>query len=307
MAAIEDIKDVVIIGGGSAGMSAALWCADLGIAAVIVEALPILGGQLGWIHNQVRNYPGRIFANGSEMRKAFEESIEDVECERRLSQTAVKVEAGTVFLSGDQKIEAKAVVIATGVRRRSLDVPGEEELFGNGILESGMKQRTSVAGKRVAVIGGGDAALENALLLSDLAERVYIIHRRESFRGRGEFIERARRHPKIEMRMNSMAERFAGETHLEEIHIQHGGSVEKIRIDHAIVRIGVQPNSEIAESLAAKDEQGYLIVDAQCRTSATGVWAIGDVANPVSPTIATAVGTGATCAKSIERFIRENE
>lgn len=300
-------KDVVIVGGGPAGMSAAIWCAELGLETVLVERFPQLGGQLHWIHNPVGNYLGGDFENGTDVCSAFERSLSRFDFYRETAKNVISVNSSIILDDGGGRIDAKAIVIATGVRRRTLGVPGEMEFSGKGILESGAKQRETVTGGRVAVIGGGDAALENALILAECAESVILIHRRDFFSGREEFLEAVENHPKIDLRKNAVVESFEGGDNLEAIRISSDKQVETIAVDYAIVRIGVEPNSELVGSSVAKDERGYIIVDAQSRTTAKDIWAIGDVANPVSPTIATAVGTGATCAKSIAKFLRENE
>ena len=148
-------------------------------------------------------------------------------------------------LSNGQTLEPRAAIIATGVRRRRLGVPGEKEFAGRGILESGALDKASVAGKRVAIIGGGDAALENASILSEFAEKVYLIHRRSAFSARPEFIESASRHPNIEFIFDSVITDLKGDKTLSSIELRAGSSPRTIETDAALIRIGVQPNSEI--------------------------------------------------------------
>jgi len=157
--------DVLIIGGGPAGLSALLWCQDLNMSALLVESGDELGGQLLKIYNPITNYPGRFARDGREMAEHFLASLGDLTGRVRLNSKVVSFDAGNILatLESGEVLKARAAIIATGVRRRKLGIPGEDDFVGRGILESGAKDRESVKGKRVAIIGGGDAALENAL------------------------------------------------------------------------------------------------------------------------------------------------
>ena len=295
-------KDVAIIGAGPAGLSALLWCADLGLDAVIVEQRSEPGGQLLAIHNPITNYLGLKAQDGREMRDLFVKHTDDL-LTSQLIYTAVDsidVQKKEVHLSDGRVIRSAAIVIAAGVRRRSLGIEGETEFQGKGILESGAKEKESVKGKRVVVIGGGDAALENALILGDVADQVTVIHRRDSFRARQEFVDAAESRPNISFLFNAKPSKIAGSNAVEYVEIENeDGRVVRIIADAVLIRIGVEPNSELVRSSLKVDAAGYIVVDSQCQTSASGVFAIGDIAEPGSPTISTAVGMGATAAKTI--------
>ena len=298
--------DVVIIGGGPAGISAAVWCADLGLSSVVLERESEPYGQLHWIHNPIKNYLGVRVRNGAELIERFEKSVrswklrietgavvESVDCKRR-----------AVALAGGREIAARSLFIATGVRRRRLGVPGEERFVGKGVLTSGAGERESVKGKRVVVVGGGDAAAENALLLADFAAQVYLIHRRDRLSARPEFRQAVESRMNIETIFESEVIELTGSHRLEHVEIKGpDGSITRLPADHFIARIGVDPNSELVASQLHLDTQGYIVVDAESRTSTEAVYAIGDVANPTSPTIPTATGTGATAAKSLFRLL----
>lgn len=298
--------DVVIVGGGPAGMAAALWSDELGLASCLLEKGNSLGGQLSWIHNPIRNYPGAEFRDGAECLKGFEASISDRRFEFFPNVSTFSVVSATrEVMTSAGSFSGKAIVIASGVRRRELSVPGEAEFRGSGILESGSRDRRSVDGLDVAVVGGGDAALENALLLAEFANKVYIVHRRDRFSAREEFVAAVAAIPKIECLLETNVERFGGENELEFVDvIGTGGSSCRLSISNAVIRIGVVPNSELLVNAAELDDRSYVKVDSLGRTSAEGVYAIGDVANPVAPTIASAVGTAATAIKSIAESTR---
>src|SRR3954467_8381273 len=170
-------RDVMIIGGGPAGLSAFLWCHDLGMTSILIEKQSEVGGQLLSIHNPITNYLGRTATNGREMLGHFLSQIEDLQTRAILNTSVVEFDPNKIVatLSNGQTLEARAAILATGVRRRRLGVPGENEFVGRGILESGARDKNSVTGKHVAIIGGGDAALENAMILSGYAEKVFVI------------------------------------------------------------------------------------------------------------------------------------
>src|SRR5688500_7960664 len=153
--------DVVIIGGGPAGMSAALWCDDLGLSSCLIERNEVLGGQLHWISHAINNYLGNRFDNGADCLKHFLESLQgrSFECLTGSEVATVDLSSMQIRLSSGRVIGGKTILVATGIRRRSHGVPGEGEFYNKGILDSGSKHRREVNGRRVAVIGGGDAAL----------------------------------------------------------------------------------------------------------------------------------------------------
>jgi thioredoxin reductase (NADPH) len=295
--------DVVIIGGGPAGVSAAVWCADLGLSAVVLEREREPFGQLRWIHNPIANYLGVRAQNGAELIERFEETarlwgvridtgavVESVDCKRRVVTLA----------GGRGEIAGRALFLATGIRRRTLGVPGEDRFVGKGILRSGAGERENVKGKRVVVVGGGDAAAENALLLAEFARRVHLVHRRDRLAARPEFYRAVESSPNIETIFESEIVELVGGERLEKVDIKGpDGSVTRLPVDHFIARIGVAPNSEIVAGQLDLDPAGYILVDAESRTSVHAIYGLGDVANPTSPTISTATGTAATAAKSV--------
>lgn len=302
--------DVVIVGGGPGGMAAALWCDELGLTSCLIDGASNFGGQLHWIHNPITNYLGGKFDNGTAVLRAFSASLSD----RRFTQmldlrmTAIDRTSMTVSLDDGRDISAKAIVIATGIRRRMLGVPGETEFNARGILGSGSRDKSEASGKTVAVIGGGDAALENALILAEYAEKVYLVHRRAEFSARKEFVRAVKHHDRIETIRNARVKEFGGSSQLEFVDLElNGGGSQRISIDNAVVRIGVQPNSEILNGIADLDSAGYVVVDHETRTSVSNIYAIGDVAHPVSPTISTATGSAASAIKSISAFVRKTE
>jgi len=304
---IPDKPDVLIIGGGPAGLSAFKWCGELGLSAILVEGKREFGGQLLSINNPITNYLGRTTANGREMLGHFLSQIEGLENGAILNASVVEFDPQGIAatLSNGQTLEARAAIIATGVRRRRLRVPGETEFAGHGILESGARDKTSVAGKRVAIIGGGDAALENASILSEFAAKVYVIHRRSEFSARPEFVESASRHPNIEFIFDSVITELKGGKALSAIEVRTGLSARTIEIDAALIRIGVQPNSEIFSGTFNLSSSGYVEVDEMGTTNIANVFAAGDIVFQISPTLQSSTGAAATAVKAIFNLIHQ--
>ena len=305
---MKRLSDVIIIGGGPAGLSAALWCRDLGLDAILFERSDDLGGQLLWIHGRIENYLGLTVANGRELRDQFVEhlSAREIVPIKTSPVTSIDVVRKMVTLENGEKYAAGAVVIATGVRRRSLSVPGEQEFLGKGILSSGAASKKDVGGQKIVIVGGGDAAIENSVILSEFAEKVTVVHRRSEFRARPALLDAAEKIANIEFILDTEVAAVLGDDKVTSVEItsvrDRGGRT--IPADSVLIRIGVQPNTEILNGQLELDADGYVRVGSSGASSVPAIFAVGDVANPVSPTISTAVGGGATAAKSVSALIK---
>lgn len=302
--------DVLIIGGGPAGLSAALWCSDLGLRAVILEKEPVFGGQLLRTYNRIGNYIGIEDATGVEIRDRFLKQVEKGTVERRVGSVVSRVDlAGkSVELDDGTHLTGKAIIIATGVRRRKLGIAGEQKFEGRGILDSGVRNRENVAGKVVLIVGGGDAALENATILGETAKHVTVVHRRGRFTARPDFIEAASRMPNVSFMLNTVVQSIAGNDKIEgsELKSTQTSDITQLEIDAMLIRIGVVANTELFQSQLALGPNGYIKIDANCRANIDGIYATGDVACPLAPTISSAVGMGATAVKNIELAVKGN-
>lgn len=302
----QNASDVLIVGGGPGGLAAFRWCRELGLSVMLLEAKPELGGQLLSIYGRVENYLGRKADSGRELCQQFLSEINGLELRGRINSRVKQIDISTLTATTDdgRQYVGKAIVIATGVRRRRLGVPGEVEFAGRGVLNSGVRDRNAVVGKHVAVIGGGDAALENAIILSAVADEVTVIHRRERLAARSEFVSRAHATSNIRFLLNASVSAISGDDSVRSLTIDEDSRAQhQLAVDAVLIRIGVQPNTELLDGRLETDETGYLIVDGKCRTSDPSVYAVGDVACPTSPTISTAVGMGATAVKSICSWI----
>ncbi|MGI9036106.1 MAG: NAD(P)/FAD-dependent oxidoreductase [Pyrinomonadaceae bacterium] len=298
--------DVVIIGGGAAGMSAALWCDELGLKTLLLEARDKLGGQLWRVFNPIKNHLGADAQNGRGLQKTFLKQIEPRKFTTHLKSEVVKIDAKTkrVFLKNGEKIKWRFLIIATGTRRRMLGAQGEKKFQNRGILESGARDAKAVKNKRAAIVGGGDAALENALILAETASQVTVIHRRKKFTARPEFLSKARSNKKIKFLPETIVTKFIGDEKdekLERLELKNlkTRKIFSLPFEAVLPRIGVEPNTKIFRGKIDLDGQGYIKINSNCETSERDIFAIGDAANPVSPTISSAIGMGATAAKAI--------
>jgi thioredoxin reductase (NADPH) len=304
------MHDVVIIGAGPAGISAALWCDELGLDTLVLEQQEEIGGQLLSVYNPIENYPGLRAHNGRELLARFSEPIgqADFDLWTNVEIESVNLKAKRISLQSGEELQSIGIIIATGVRRRQLGIPGEEEFVGHGIIESATRDRELFAGKDVCVIGGGDAAAENALLLAEVCPTVTIVHRGKSLKARREFVERLDANHCITVFTESVVTCVLGNEELEAVEILRKDALKpfQMAVRGVLVRAGFKPNSELFRGELQLDEKGYIVVTGQQDTSVANVFAVGDVSNPLAPTISGATGAGATAAKVIAaRFIRK--
>lgn len=295
--------DVIIAGGGPAGLSALLWCADLGLNAILLEKETEFGGQLLLTHNAILNYLGAEAENGRELRDVFLRQIEKTKMKRLTGTEIVEADLDqkTLTLADGTKYSSRAIIIATGVRRRKLNVPGEAEFSGRGILESGKLAAADMLGKTVVIVGGGDAALENALILNETANKIFVVLRRNKFTARKEFVEKARESNKIEFYFDTQITKIIGKEHVEAVQLKHLtlGNLSLIDTDAVLIRIGVEPNTELLSGKISLDDYGYVVINENGATSMKGVYAVGDAVNCIAPTISSAVGQASSAVKAI--------
>ena len=297
------MHDVVIIGAGPAGLSTAFWCDELGLDTLVLEEAEDVGGQLHRVYNPINNYLGLKAPNGEELLEHFAADVDSAEFDlwTQTSISSVDLKAKRISLASGEELQSIAIVIATGVRPRELGVPGEKEFIGNGIIESGARDRDLFAGEDVCVVGGGDAAVENALLLAHVCPTVTLVHRGKKLRARNEFKEQLQSMHCITVFTESVLTRIMGNERVEAVEIKRKQALKpfQLAVRGVLIRIGVEPNTELFKDQLETDERGYLVVNSQQETNVPMVFAVGDVSNPVAPTINSATGAGATAAKVI--------
>lgn len=297
------MHDVIIIGAGPAGLAAALWCDELGLDTLVLEQHSEVGGQLLSVYNRIENHLGARARDGREMRDLFMEQVRDAEFDlwTDVEIETIDLKSKRLALRSGEELHSISLIIATGVRRRRLGLPGEIALLGRGVMESATRERDGFAGKDVCVVGGGDAAAENALLLAEVCPTVTLVHRGKNLRARPEFIERLRGEHCITVFKEATLRRIIGESEVEGVEIMRDGALKSFQmaVQGLIVRIGVEPNTELFREQLHVDERGYVVTTGEQETSVGNVFAVGDVSNPLAPTISGAVGAGATAAKVI--------
>jgi thioredoxin reductase (NADPH) len=303
------MHDVIIIGAGPAGLSTAFWCDELGLDTLVLEQAEEIGGQLHRVYNPIENYLGLKTRNGKELLELFTADVEDAEFDlwKQTSITSVDLKAKRVSLASGEELLSIAIVIATGVRPRQLGVPGEKEFVGKGMIESAARDRQLFAGKDVCVVGGGDAAVENALLLAEVCPTVTLVHRGKKLRARHEFKEKLQAVHCITVFTESVLTRIIGEDDVVAVEIQRKQGLKpfQMAVRGVLIRIGVEPNTELFKGQLETDEQGFLVVNSRQESNVPMVFGVGDVANPLAPTISGAAGAGATAAKIIASRINE--
>ena len=299
--------DMIIIGSGPAGLSAAIYAQRACLDTIVIEKNGISGGQVlnTW---EVDNYPGFPGVSGFELSRQFREHA------NKLGTHFVQDEVISVELSGEIKqivceektYEARCVILASGAHHRLLRVPGEELLRGAGVSYCATCDGAFFRGRTVAVVGGGDAALEDALFLARMCEKVYLIHRRSTLRGAKRLQERLRALENIEIVWNSTVDSIEGENQVEALCLTNQNTKEKSRlmVDGVFIAVGIAPESELYEGQLKLDEQGYIKADEDGITNLPGVFAAGDVRTKPLRQILTASADGANCVLSAERYLQ---
>jgi thioredoxin reductase (NADPH) len=297
------MHDAVIIGAGPAGLAAALWCDQLGLDTLVLEQGETVGGQLHSIYGPIDNYLGVRAPNGASLLAQFTYQIDNGDFDLWTNVEIAKVDLASkrVSLSNGEELQTISIIIATGVRRRQLGIQGERELSGKGIIESATRDRDLMAGKDVCVIGGGDAAVENALLLADVCPTVTLVHRGKKLGARREFVERLQTNHCVTVFTESVVSRIIGNKEVEAVEIRRKDAIKpfQMAVRGVLVRIGVEPNTDFFRGQLQLEEKGYIVVTSQQETTVPNVFAIGDVSNPLAPTLSGATGAGATAAKVI--------
>lgn len=297
------MHDVLIIGAGPAGLAAAFWCDQLGLDVLMLEQESEIGGQLHSIYGPIENYPGLRAQDGREFLEGFAAGAAEAGFDLWTNVAIEKVDltAKTVTMKSGEDLSAITIVIATGVRRRQLGIPGEVEFAGKGIIESGARDKDLYAGKDVCIIGGGDAAVENALLLSEACATVTLVNRSKKLRARREFTEQLASNHCVTVFNEAIATRILGSSAVEAVEIERKQAIKpfQMAVKGVLIRIGVEPNSDMFRDQLGMDDRGYIVVTSQQETTVPNVFAIGDISNPLAPTISGAAGNGATVAKVI--------
>lgn len=305
---MSQIYDMIIIGSGPAGLAAAVYGQRAKLDLIVIEKQMISGGQI--INTlEVDNYPGLPGIGGFELGQKFREHAEklgtafvtDEVKEVRINEDGTRTVVGA---EGDYT--AKTVVIASGAEHSLLGVPGEKELTGSGVSYCATCDGNFYRNKVTAVVGGGDVALGDALYLARLCRKVYLIHRRDSFRGAKVLEDKVRAAENIELVLDSAVEEIRGEGQLKSILVKNkkSGAETELAIDGLFIAVGIVPESKSFPFLKT-DERGYVLADETCETNVPGVYAAGDVRKKQLRQVITAVADGANAVESAVRYLTE--
>jgi len=301
--------DAVVIGGGPAGMTAALYLLRAGVKTAMIEKLSP-GGQV-LMTAEIENYPGFPKGlQGWELADKFANHLEEYDLDR-INDEVRGIEVGSphhTILVGDEKVEAKAVILATGSRYRKLGIPGEERLLGRGVSYCALCDGNFFRDRDVAVVGGGNSALEEALYLARLVNKVYLIHRREDFRGLVCYQDKCFTHEKIDIIRNTVIDEIQGDDEVETLALRHVSTDEtsQLKVDGAFIFIGFEPIMDFVPDDIDKERNG-VITDVEMCTNVPGIFAAGDIRAKNCRQVASAVGDGATAATAAFSYLEQLE
>ncbi|HWT75156.1 MAG TPA: thioredoxin-disulfide reductase [Mobilitalea sp.] len=303
------IYDVVIIGSGPAGLAAAIYAKRAELSLIVIEKAGISGGQIINTY-EVDNYPGIPGISGFELSTKFREHCDKMGTEfvnGEVTDFRLDGEIKVITMDNGTEYQAKAVVIATGGVPRHLEVEGEEKLAGMGVSYCATCDGAFFRNKTVAVVGGGDVAVEDAIFLARICKQVYVIHRRDQFRATKSLNSRLLSMENVTVLWDSVVERINGEDKVESIDVKNIKTDEKSSYDISgiFIAAGYIPNSDIYKRTVATDDRGYIIAAENCETNVPGVYAAGDVRTKELRQIITAASDGANAITTVEKYLNQ--
>ena len=297
--------DICIIGGGPAGLTAALYSARAGRSTVIVEE-KFYGGQMAET-SVIENMPGSPDAAGWELTMRFAQQVTDMQVEA-VYEKASKLSPGPdqteITTDSGRKISARRVILAMGVRRRHLGVPGEDRLTGHGVGFCAVCDGAFFRDRDVAVVGGGNTALEDALYLSGICRRVYLLVRGAQFRGQETLAQRVAQKENIQVLLETQVTEILGDDTVSGICIRRQDQPETIPLSGVFVAIGLRPEDALYRDILEVSPEGYVAAGEDCRTSCPGIFAAGDIRTKEIRQIVTALGDGAVAAELAGRELQ---
>lgn len=301
------IYDVIIIGSGPAGLAAALYGKRAKLETLVIESMPMSGGQILNTY-EVDNYPGLPMINGFDLGMKFRSHVDAMEAEFVTEQFKgmedVDQQVKTV-VTDKNKYQTKSVILAMGATHRTLGATGEAKLTGMGVSYCATCDGAFYKNKVCAVVGGGDVALEDALFLARGCSKVYLIHRRDAFRGAAVLQEKVKNTPNIEVVWDSQVTAINGADKVESIALENAkkGTSDTVSVDGVFIAVGIQPNTGDLNGLVEQDQSGYIKAAENCETSVPGIFAAGDIRTKQLRQVITAAADGANAITSVERYL----
>lgn len=299
--------DLVIIGSGPAGMSAAIYAQRAKLQTVVMERQPFGGGQILNTY-EVDNYPGIPGCGGFELGMKLRdhaESMGTVFLQEEVTAVEIREDGSKTVHTGQNSYDTRTVIWAAGAEHRKLGIPGEEEFQGKGVSYCATCDGAFFRGKTVAVVGGGNVALEDALFLARGCSRVYLILRRDVFRGARILQEKVLNTENITVIYNTQVEKISGTTAVEELVLHHKEQEERenLPVQGIFIAVGITPNTKLLQNHVKLDENGYVIADESGVTEIPGLFVAGDARTKQLRQVVTAVSDGANCVTSVERYL----
>jgi len=305
---MQTIYDVIIIGAGPAGMAAAVYAKRAGLNTLILEKTGMNGGQVLNTY-EVDNYPGLPGISGFDLCMKMKEHVDKFEVPTEAVTVESLMEDGPYkkVVTNEGQFVTKTVVIAAGAYHAHLNVPGEEELAGMGVSYCATCDGAFFKGRTVAVVGGGDVAIEDAIFLARGCEKVYLIHRRDEFRAAKSLQEALKKFSNVEILYDHVVEEIKGEDQVEELWLSHTKSGEKknLLVQGVFIAVGTIPDSDVFKTIVETDKKGYIIAGEDGVTSVPGIFVAGDVRTKKLRQIITAAADGANAVTSAEQYISE--
>lgn len=297
--------DTIILGAGPAGLTAGIYASRRQMKALIIGKM--IGGQMAWAHT-IENYPGFKSVTNFELISKMQEQVKALGVEIK-TEEIVKIDKNQdyfVLSSEKNQYQAKTLVLAMGLSPTKLNVPGEKEFLGKGVSYCANCDGPLYKNKIVAVVGGGNAALDAAEVLTKIAKQVYLIHRRDSFRGFETLVDKVRHNKKIGKILSSQVVEIIGEKKLEKIKIKNlvDQTEKELTLDGLFIEIGHQPETSFLKGLVKTNEQGFVMVEKNGQTSQPGIFAAGDVVESEFKQIVIACGQGAIAALAAYKFLQ---
>ena len=305
------VKDVLIVGAGPAGLAAAIYAGRSRLDTLVLDQM-LPGGQL-LITEEIENYPGFFEGiTGFELSEKFRQHAEKFGAKIESGKPVESVDLdGDVFVvkAGGEEFRGKTLIWAAGSVPRKLNVPGEAEFVGRGVSYCAVCDGAFFKDRVVAVVGGGDSALEEALYLTKFASKVYLIHRRDKFRAVRIIQDRVKRNEKIEPVLNKVVLSINGKDFVESLTLKDTvtGEETQLPVDGVFIFIGNEPNVAPVAHLVDTTEQGFIITDEEMRTKTPGLFAAGDVRHKPLKQVVTAAADGAVAAMSATKYLEEKE
>ncbi|MBI4457147.1 MAG: thioredoxin-disulfide reductase [Acidobacteria bacterium] len=297
--------DVIIIGAGPAGLTAALYTARSKLSTLVLEKLAP-GGQL-LNTEKIEDYPGFDTITGLALTEKFERQAQAFGAQIKIEEVTDLFPTQKLVRTHDAEYQAKAIIIASGGYPRKLNIPGEKEFAGRGVSYCALCDGAFFRDQIIAVVGGGDSAVEESIFLTKYVRKLYLVHRRNEFRAQKILIERAMKNEKIAFVLDSVMEEIGGTKEVEWATIRSVKTNDRHKLDlqGVFIFVGYIPNHEYIREHLAHDPEGYLLTDTNMQTSVPGVFAAGDIRQQLTRQITTAAGDATTAAVAAEKYIEK--